>query len=266
MRRGVALLLAFAVCCSSAFAAVKAEQSKEARKTVVTVNLSDQWLTSITAFLSGGTVQVKAARRQIPGGSWTRAALQTGVSWVLDSVAKKALGKGTVLFPQLTVGAPFFYGDPANLPFVAQKIGVQLALLQPQNSGFYQRRLAEFETRLRSTLLSGRAQLAGKKILDPGGVYAQLWRATGCDVVAGSEAKSLLEGYKTGASCPWEGGYLVLDWTVGREMDKFGREEGVLTLTPDWGFDPLDHLHKMFLTLGALPPKGAVSAASEIKK
>ncbi len=75
-----------------------------------------------------------------------------------------------------------FYNDPAHLPFVAQQALILLSRLDPSNYGFYQRRLGEFETRLHSTIFSGRLLLKDAKILDIGGLHSLFLTSVGCQV------------------------------------------------------------------------------------
>lgn len=74
-----------------------------------------------------------------------------------------------------------FY-DPSTLPFIAQRIMNILSGFDPGNYSYYQRRLAEFQTRLDSTVLVGRQLLAGTHILLYGNDVSQLFVAAGCSI------------------------------------------------------------------------------------
>jgi hypothetical protein len=74
-----------------------------------------------------------------------------------------------------------FY-DPSTLPFIAQRIMNILSGFDPENYPYYQRRLAEFQTRLDSTVLVGRQLLDGTHILLYGNDVAQLFVAAGCTI------------------------------------------------------------------------------------
>lgn len=67
--------------------------------------------------------------------------------------------------------------DPSVLPFLSQRLLVVLCKLQPEQYSFYQRRLAEFQSRLESTLEVGRSLLAEMKMLDLSGACGPWVRA-----------------------------------------------------------------------------------------
>ena len=58
--------------------------------------------------------------------------------------------------------------DPAMLPFVAQEIMKAVSKIDPESYAYYQRRLAEFQSRIDSAIGVGRHMLAGSgaKLLD----------------------------------------------------------------------------------------------------
>ena len=76
-----------------------------------------------------------------------------------------------------------YFGDPSVLPFIAQRLLPVLSSLDPENFSYYQRRLAEFQTRLSSTILAGRNLLKGQKVLDLTCSSGYFLTAAGCDVL-----------------------------------------------------------------------------------
>ena len=76
-----------------------------------------------------------------------------------------------------------YFGDPSVLPFIAQRLLPVLSSLDPENFSYYQRRLAEFQTRLSSTILAGRNLLKGQKVLDLTCSSGYFITAAGCDVI-----------------------------------------------------------------------------------
>ncbi|MCL2767283.1 MAG: hypothetical protein FWE49_00930 [Synergistaceae bacterium] len=80
-----------------------------------------------------------------------------------------------------------YFGDPSVLPFIAQKLLPILSSLDPDNFSYYQRRLAEFQTRLSSTILAGRHLLKGQKILDLTFSSGFFLLAAGCDLLRPNE-------------------------------------------------------------------------------
>lgn len=243
MKKLIFLLMTSVMCVFGAWEGLCEEKNK-------IINVSDGWLASIVEFIASDTVNVHPVRQQNGQGAWARSKAKDGPLWVLDLSTQKELG-GQALLQATSLPIPHVYGDPATLPFIAQKVTAQLALLFPKQSNFYQRRLAEFETRLRSTLISGRSQLTGLKVLDPGAVYSKLWQALGCEVLEGQGAKDALQAFAQGGPCPWQGGVLVLDWTVARTYKHLVGGQGVFVITPAWSDDPIAHLHQLFLSLAS---------------
>jgi hypothetical protein len=80
-----------------------------------------------------------------------------------------------------------YFGDPSVLPFIAQRFLPVLSSLDPDNFSYYQRRLAEFQTRLSSTTLAGRHLLKGQKVLDLTFSNGYFLSAAGCDILRPNE-------------------------------------------------------------------------------
>ncbi|MEA3284248.1 MAG: hypothetical protein U9Q00_04630 [Synergistota bacterium] len=79
------------------------------------------------------------------------------------------------------------FSDPASLPFVGQRVLVAIADLDPDGYSYYQRRLAEFQSRLDSTVSMGRKLLKGARILSLSGSSDLLFVAAGCEVETPTE-------------------------------------------------------------------------------
>ncbi|MBR4195765.1 MAG: hypothetical protein IKQ95_03525 [Synergistaceae bacterium] len=71
--------------------------------------------------------------------------------------------------------------DPSVIPFVAQRVLTALSEWDSQNYPYYQRRLAEFQARLSSSILVGQV-LKDMNIADLSGSSGILLRAAGCKV------------------------------------------------------------------------------------
>jgi ABC-type Zn uptake system ZnuABC Zn-binding protein ZnuA len=80
-----------------------------------------------------------------------------------------------------------YFGDPSVLPFIAQRLLPVFSSLDPENFSYYQRRLAEFQTRLSSTILAGRNLLKGQKVLDLTYSSGYFLMAAGCDILRPNE-------------------------------------------------------------------------------
>ena len=80
-----------------------------------------------------------------------------------------------------------YMSDPSVIPFIAQRVLTVLADWDPSNYPFYQRRLAEFQARLHSTVLAGRQMLRGQRVFDLSGHSRTFLQAAGCDIVRPSD-------------------------------------------------------------------------------
>jgi hypothetical protein len=67
--------------------------------------------------------------------------------------------------------------DPSILPFLSQRMLIVLSRLLPDNYSFFQRKLAEFQSRLESTLEVGRSLIGDVHILDLTGAISPWIRA-----------------------------------------------------------------------------------------
>ncbi len=85
--------------------------------------------------------------------------------------------------------------DPSVMPFLAQRILTALSEWDASNYPFYQRRLAEFQARLSSSLLAGQI-LRGSLICDLSGVSGILLQAAGCKITRPSN--EILEQMQAG--------------------------------------------------------------------
>lgn len=56
--------------------------------------------------------------------------------------------------------------DPAALPFIGQRVMIGISLFDPERYSYFQRRLAEFQSRLESTIDVGRQIIGEIKLLD----------------------------------------------------------------------------------------------------
>ncbi len=74
------------------------------------------------------------------------------------------------------------YYDPSTLPFLAQRVMNMLSGYDPVHYSYFQRRLAEFQTRLDSTVLVGRKLLKGTDVISIGMDVSQLMVAAGCNI------------------------------------------------------------------------------------
>jgi hypothetical protein len=73
--------------------------------------------------------------------------------------------------------------DPSVVPFIAQRVLTVLAGWDPGNYPYYQRRLAELQARLYSSILAGRQMLKDLPVYDLTGYSSTLLQAVDCGLI-----------------------------------------------------------------------------------
>ena len=204
------------------------------------------WITSMARFIVGSTLNIR------PLSSWTEAGTLRNARRVPDDGVLIALDpsdarrynispdrKGLYL---LYENMPLPDGqrtslafDASALPFLSQRLLIVLSSLLPENYSFYQRRLAEFQSRMESTLEVGRSQLQGMEILDLSGAASPWVRAAAFEAVRPPE-------------------YLWTAWTKGEHL----RE---LSLAIDEAYR-----RKWWIVTDAWTPRHIQDAASGVSK
>jgi len=121
-----------------------------------------------------------------------------------------------------------FY-DPAALPFIGQKVMNVLAELQPFHYPYFQRKLAEFRTRLQSTVLVGRKLLEGVKIFNVSMHGKYLLQAAGCEI------KDVPENFFEMIESPES-----LDYYT--EIFSQSQKNGLLAIADVWTPEPIKNL------------------------
>lgn len=159
------------------------------------VAVSHPWLALLASFIGGPEVNVTPIRiwnangdlvmaergkilRELPEGTKIIALDENDA----QSAGIKSPGKFTVkhLYSPFPVSTNSLY-DPSVIPFVAQRVLTALSEWDAQNYPYYQRRLAEFQARLSSSILVGQV-LKDTNIADFSGSSGILLRAAGCKV------------------------------------------------------------------------------------
>ncbi len=161
-------------------------------------------------------------------------------------------------------GSLFF--DPSVLPFLSQKLLVVLCELKPENYAFYQRRLAEFQSRLESTLEVGRSLLPDVKALDLTGASGPWIRAALTGAVrppenlwtAWEKGQRLEELTSALAEAKKRSWLILLDaWTSPRIRAKvLGQYENILIPAPAKDQDFFTYLHDVYLGIWSTMTKG----------
>ena len=145
----------------------------------VKIAVTSQWLREVASFICGDEASVRplsvmdeAGRERVVSrparGEIIIAFDAADASRHRISANNKNL---RLLFDKMQVSEAELRGaffDPAMLPFIAQEVMKTVSKIDPESYAYYQRRLAEFQSRIDSALGVGRHMLAGSgaKMLD----------------------------------------------------------------------------------------------------
>lgn len=152
------------------------------------------WMSGIASFLVGTTVKVVPLNSWAQNGALKRASRRPPGAPIIALDPKDAVANGASLgssdlhllyenFPIRDVARMQLFFDPSVMPFLSQRMMIALSGLWPENYAFYQRRLAEFQSRLESTLEVGRSLVAGERFLDLTGAVGSWVRAASVEMV-----------------------------------------------------------------------------------
>lgn len=174
--------------------------------------VTSPWLSVIAHFMGGVFINVK------PIGQWTEDGIEKKVSvkklpkdgpfLALDYKNAQKYGLSSPNFKNIHVlysQLPFpreeidrYFTDPSVLPFIAQRILNVFSSLDSEHYSFYQRRLAEFQGRLESTVYLGRQLLQGKEVYSLSEDYIELLKAAQCRIIQPEE--TLRKAWEKGES------------------------------------------------------------------
>lgn len=155
--------------------------------------------------------------------------------------------------------------DPATLPFIAQNIMKAVSSADPKRYAFYQRRLAEFQSRIDSTQEIGSYLITKQNILDLTGAEGYWVRSAVRSTVRppdsvwkswlAGDAKALKAACDEAARRKW---LILLDvWTPPQIRAIAVNYENRLTLSPPvGGQDYFVFLHNIFLAINDKAKKG----------
>lgn len=152
-----------------------------------------------------------------------------------------------------------FY-DPATLPFIAQKVMKAMSAADSSRYSYYQRRLAEFQSRIESTLDVGKHLLGKAKILDLTGAQGEWVRSAVPGAVR--PPKAVWQGWLDGDSEALRAALdeaarrkwlILLDpWTPAVIRTEASPYPFRLTLSPpSMKQDYFLHLHEIFLAINS---------------
>jgi hypothetical protein len=170
-----------AVCLLSAGAALCAAETP-------VVYTSLPWLSGMARFIVGATMKVQSSSSWSSSGELRvpRKPPKNATVIALDPLDASRLGLSReadglhLLYDNLPIensarGSLHF--NPSVLPFLSQRMLKVLCELSPDNYSFYQRRLAEFQSRLESAVEVGRSQIRDIPILDLTGAVSPWLKA-----------------------------------------------------------------------------------------
>lgn len=277
MNRGLGLklqviVLAFALC--AAFLATPAQAA-------VDYAASTPWVAQIVGFIGGSNVNVRSIGNWDASGRFYSKARPRADEIVIALDSREAailrVDPGAknlrLLHDSLTIPGEQKYSvffDPATLPFIAQSIMKILAESDPPSYSFYQRRLAEFQSRLDSNVEIGRHMLDGATLLDITGAQGAWVRAAGSGVVRPPDEvwRQWLGGDNSAlnaalAEASRRGWLILLDaWTPPVLRSAAVVHSNRLTLaSPILGQDTFSFLHDIFINVAAAtkPTAGQVA-------
>ena len=157
------------------------ESSAEA-KTLLNVIATSPWRSLLTNFIGGVNVAATSIQEWNEDGELVRRIRTRSLqalppdSLIMAFDYRDAKGLG-LPFEQYKKYRPLYnplpldegkidasLSDPSVIPFIAQRVLTVLADWDPANYSYYQRRLAEFQARLYSTVLAGRRILKDQRV------------------------------------------------------------------------------------------------------
>ena len=168
--------------------------------------VTSPWIGFIASFIAGDTKNVRYLSNWDSNGNVVKTSSPTSSEIIIAIDAKDAenfrVKKNKnlrLLYDELRMTKEQFYSacfDPAMLPFIAQSVMKIMAEEDKVRYTYFQRRLAEFQSKIESTIDSGRHLLINTKILDITGAEGTLLRSSLSGAVRPPAA--VWEGWKAG--------------------------------------------------------------------
>ena len=235
-----------------------------------TVSTTLPWLTSMARFIVGSTIHIQPLSKWEANGNLqsVRKPQADSIVIALDPRDAKehnlaAGSKGLhLLYENLPVTdtkmvtLPF---DPSVLPFLSQRMLIVISELEPGNYPYYQRRLAEFQSRMESTLEVGRSLVKDSKLLDLTGAASPWIQAATTHAVrppddlwaawaAGNKLNELTSALSEAGRRGWT---VVTDaWTPGPVKSKIPENHKRIVLNePAVDYDFFTYLHDIYLEI-----------------
>ena len=158
------------------------------------VYVSLPWLSSMAGFIAGSTIKIQSVSTWNASGELrvSKKPPKNSTIIALDPLDSSRLGfiRGDaglfLLYENLPIeisSRVMLAFNPSILPFLSQRMLKILCELNPDNYSFYQRRMAEFQSRLESTVEVGHSLIHDTQILDLTGAISPWLRAASGNVV-----------------------------------------------------------------------------------
>ncbi|MBQ7192753.1 MAG: hypothetical protein IJR98_00065 [Synergistaceae bacterium] len=233
------------------------------------ISVTHPWLFLLATFIGGPEVNVTPIRIWNDKGDLVMAergrvlrGLEDGSKIIaLDEEEARASGivdtkKYTVkfLYSPFPVSINSLY-DPSVIPFVAQRVLTALSEWDAQNYPHYQRRLAEFQARLSSSILVGQV-LKEISIVDLTGAAGVLLRAAGCKIERPEELELWQKGNLAGLreyidETKSRGAAIIFDDDTPPALRRFlsGRSDVYKWERPSLESDYPSFLHEQYISL-----------------
>ncbi len=233
------------------------------------VAVTHPWLALLASFIGGPEVSVTSLRVWNANGDLVMAErgkvlreLEDGAKIIaLDENDAQASGVKTAekynikyLYSPFPVSATSLY-DPSVIPFVAQRVLTALSEWDTQNYPYYQRRLAEFQARLSSSVLVGQV-MKDIAICDFTGSAGVLLRAAGCKVEKPEGIERWQKGNFSGLREYLEdarnkGAAIIIDDDTPPSLRRYlsGRSDVYKWERPDLERDYPTFLHEQYISL-----------------
>ncbi|NLX84188.1 MAG: hypothetical protein GXZ00_01020 [Synergistaceae bacterium] len=168
--------------------------------------VTSPWIGFIASFIAGDTVNVRYLSTWDSNGNVVKTSSPRSGEIIIAIDAKDAenfkIKKNKdlrFLYDELRMTKEQFYSacfDPAMLPFIAQSVMKIMSEEDKARYTYFQRRLAEFQSKIESTIDSGRHLLENTKILDITGAEGTLLRSSLAGAIR--PPGTVWEGWKKG--------------------------------------------------------------------
>lgn len=231
--------------------------------------VTSPWVYNIASFIAGDNNNVRPLSVWNAEGNAASVSSPRGSEYIIALDSKDAAHKRIrlnnkrlfLLYENMPVTEgqvrTAFY-DPATLPFIAQKVMKAMSAADSSRYSYYQRRLAEFQSRIESTLDVGKHLLGKAKILDLTGAQGEWVRSAVPGAVRppktvwqswlDGDSKALKAALEEASKRKW---LILLDpWTPAAIRAAVAPYPFRLTLPPpSMKKDYFLHLHEIFLAI-----------------